>query len=63
MRTTEGTEYTEGKYPYSEITDKIIKCAIEVHKTLGPGFYDSEFFSDFSGKKILDIHNPKKFGG
>jgi len=38
MRTT---EYTEGKYPYSKITEKIIKCAIEVHKTLGPGFVEN----------------------
>jgi len=40
-QTTENTEYTENKYPFSEITDKIIKCAIEVHKTLGPGFIES----------------------
>ena len=41
MKTTESTEYTEDKYPHSEITDKIIKCAIEVHKVLGPGFVES----------------------
>jgi len=41
MKTTEDTEYTEDKYPYSELTDKIIKCAIDVHKTLGPGFLES----------------------
>lgn len=41
MKTTEDTEYTEDKYPYSEITDRIIKCAIEVHKVLGPGFVES----------------------
>jgi GxxExxY protein len=34
-------EYPETKYPHSEITDKIIKCAIEVHKTLGPGFLEN----------------------
>jgi len=39
--TTDNTEYTENKYPFSEITDKIIRCAIEVHKTLGPGFIES----------------------
>ena len=32
MKTTEITEFTENKYPYSKITNKIIKCAIEVHK-------------------------------
>jgi len=41
MKTTEDTEYTEDKYPYSNITEKIIKCAIEVHKILGPGFIES----------------------
>ncbi len=41
MKTTEDTEYTEDKYPHSELTDKIIKCAIDVHKTLGPGFLES----------------------
>lgn len=41
MKTTEYTEYTEKKYPYSDITDKIIKCAIEVHKILGPGFVEN----------------------
>ena len=40
MKTTENTEYTEDKYPSSKITDDIIKCAIEVHKTLGPGFIE-----------------------
>jgi len=41
MKTTEDTEYAEDKYPYSDITEKIIKCAIEVHKILGPGFIES----------------------
>ncbi len=45
MRTTENTEFPEDKYPYSEITDKIIKCAIEVHKTLGPGFLENIYES------------------
>jgi len=45
MRTTENTEFPEDKYPYSEITDKIIKCAIEVHKNLGPGFLENIYES------------------
>ncbi len=28
------------EYQYSELTDKIIKLAIDVHKTLGPGFVE-----------------------
>ena len=35
------TENTEERYPCSEITDSIIKCAIEVHRTLGPGLLES----------------------
>lgn len=31
------------KYPYSDVTEKIIGCAIEVHKTLGPGFKESAY--------------------
>lgn len=41
MKTTENTEYPENKYPHSEITNKIIRCAIEVHKILGPGFLET----------------------
>jgi GxxExxY protein len=41
MITTENTEFSEENYPHSEITDKILKCAVEVHKTLGPGFLEN----------------------
>jgi len=34
MKTTEGLEH-------EDLTDKIIGCAIEVHKKLGPGFLES----------------------
>jgi len=34
----EGTEFVDGQYLLSELTSRIIACAIEVHKTLGPGF-------------------------
>ncbi|MBI2844907.1 MAG: hypothetical protein HYX78_16055 [Armatimonadetes bacterium] len=26
------------RHPLSGLTDRVIACAIEVHKTLGPGF-------------------------
>lgn len=39
--TTEDTKYIKSKYPFSEITNRIIKCAIEVHKSLGPGFLEN----------------------
>lgn len=32
--------YTNEKYPLSDLTSKIIKCAIEVHKHLGNGFQE-----------------------
>lgn len=33
--------YTNEKYPLPDITGKIIKCAIEVHKHLGNGFQEA----------------------
>lgn len=32
--------YKNEKYPFSDLTGKIIKCAIEVHKYLGNGFQE-----------------------
>ena len=32
--------YTNDKYPLSDLTGKVIKCAIEVHKYLGNGFQE-----------------------
>ncbi len=34
------SNYTNEKYPLSDLTGKIIKCAIEVHKHLGNGFQE-----------------------
>jgi hypothetical protein len=31
-------KHVDDKYKYSELTSKIIGCAIEVHKILGNGF-------------------------
>lgn len=30
--------HADARYPMSEVTSRILACAIEVHKTLGPGF-------------------------
>src|SRR3990172_1204253 len=39
MATLDSVElYEDAQYPLSGLTSKIIGCAIEVHKTLGPGF-------------------------
>lgn len=34
------SNYTNEKYPLSDLTGKIIKCAIEVHNHLGNGFQE-----------------------
>jgi GxxExxY protein len=31
-------EHEDSRYPLSSLTSRIIACAVEVHKTLGPGF-------------------------
>ncbi len=33
----------KSNYTYSELTSKIIGCAIEVHKSLGPGLLESAY--------------------
>ena len=33
--------YPQKEFPLKEITERIISCAIEVHKTLGPGLLES----------------------
>ncbi len=40
MKPAEGLEY-------GDLTDKIINCAIEVHKKLGPGFLESIYENAF----------------
>lgn len=44
------------KYPHSDITEKIIGCAIDVHKDLGPGFkesaYEHAMLVEFHAKNI-----------
>ncbi|MCX6343579.1 MAG: GxxExxY protein [Armatimonadetes bacterium] len=32
------TEHIDKQYPLSELTSRIISCAMEVHRSLGPGF-------------------------
>lgn len=34
----ETADHRDERYPLSELTSRIIACAVEVHKTLGPGF-------------------------
>lgn len=38
--TTEKKDFINEKYKYSELTSKIIGCAMEVHKLLGNGFQE-----------------------
>ena len=44
------------KYPHSDITQRIIGCAIDVHKDLGPGFkesaYENALLVEFDKKEL-----------
>ena len=54
MKTTESTEYTENE-SRDPVSEKIIGCAIEVHKELGPGLLES-IYEDALCKE-LEIQN------
>jgi len=47
---------TESQYPLSDLTEKIIECAIKVHKALGPGFvekiYQAALAREFINNKL-----------
>jgi GxxExxY protein len=40
-RTQRNTLRTLKEYPFKDITEKIISCAIEVHSLLGPGLLEN----------------------
>ena len=46
----------KNEYQYSDLTDKIIKIAIDIHKTLGPGFvekiYQRALYLEFKNNKL-----------
>ena len=54
MKTTESTEYTENE-SRDPVSEKIIGCANEVHKELGPGLLES-IYEDALCKE-LEIQN------
>ena len=41
QRAQRNTLKTLKEYPFKEITEKIISCAIEVHSSLGPGLLEN----------------------
>lgn len=47
---------SKDKYPHSNMTERIIGCAINVHKSLGPGFkesaYENALLVEFDEKNI-----------
>lgn len=46
----------KSEYQYSDLTDRIIKIAIDVHKALGPGFvekiYQRALYLEFKNNKL-----------
>lgn len=44
-------------YPHADITEKIISCAIEVHKILGPGLLESIYEESIAHE--FDLRNVK----
>ncbi|NLB89236.1 MAG: GxxExxY protein [Syntrophomonadaceae bacterium] len=63
--------YTDKRYIHSELTDKIISCAINVHKELGAGFlekvYENALYYEIQeqglmGKKqeLIDVYYKNK---
>jgi len=53
MQTQKAPKRDINRYPHSDITEKVIGCAIEVHKTMGPGFkesaYENALIHEFAG--------------
>jgi len=56
IKTTESTEVTE-KITDDPFTERIIGCAIEIHRTLGPGLLESTYQQCFA--RELSINNIK----
>jgi GxxExxY protein len=54
---TQNSVYSETQYPLSKLTEKIIGCAIRVHKELGPGFvekiYQGALAKEFTKNKVV----------
>ena len=63
---TAANNYTNEKYPLSELTGKIIKCAIEVHQHLGNGFqeviYQRALPIEFTNQFLLEVGLLINFG-
>ena len=56
--------YTNGQYPLSDLTGKIIKCAGEVHRLLGAGFpeviYQRALATEFELRNIPFEQNVER---
>ena len=50
--------YTQENFPFKEITERIIACALEVHSTLGPGLlenvYEEALAHEFINESIIE---------
>ena len=51
------------EFPFKEITERIISCALEVHSTLGPGLlesvYEEALAQEFALRKISNIRQKE----
>src|SRR5256885_7387995 len=55
LLTTENTESTELEKSINQLTEAIIGCAIEVHRTVGPGLLESAY--EICLCRELSLHN------
>jgi GxxExxY protein len=55
LLTTENTEGTELEKSINQLTEAIIGCAIEVHRTVGPGLLESAY--EICLCRELSLHN------
>jgi len=53
-------KYRVNEYPFKDITEKIISCAIEVRSNLGPGLLES-VYGEAVGEEMLFILKVLEF--
>ena len=63
QKTQNDLAYSAPRYPLSDLTKRVIGCAINVHKKLGPGFvekiYQAALAKEFVKKRLKFIREDK----